>query len=83
MSASDTPYVIWSNEHRAWWRADSQGYTVSLASAGRYSRTEAISIASGSRDGWGPNRVPDEIALPAADAYEMLERATAKTEGTN
>lgn len=83
MSASDTPYVIWSNEHRAWWRANSQGYTTVLAAAGRYSRTEAISIASGSRDGWGPNRVPDEIALPAADAEEMLALSTTKTEGTN
>ena len=69
-------YVIWSNEHRTWWRANSQGYTIDLAAAGRYTRAEAISIASGSRDGWGPRRVPDEIALPLADAEEMLAKAT-------
>ena len=35
-------YLIWSNEHRAWWRPNSRGYTLQLEKAGRYSRDEAL-----------------------------------------
>jgi len=35
-------YLIWSNEHRAWWRPNSQGYTTHLEKAGRYTRQDAI-----------------------------------------
>jgi hypothetical protein len=29
-------FLIWSNEHRMWWRADERGYTDSIEEAGRY-----------------------------------------------
>ena len=29
-------YLIWSNEHRAWWRPNAKGYTVHIKTAGRY-----------------------------------------------
>ncbi len=29
-------FLIWSNEHRMWWRADERGYTDSIDEAGRY-----------------------------------------------
>jgi hypothetical protein len=35
-------YLIWSNEHRAWWRHNARGYTISLRNAGRYSRETAL-----------------------------------------
>lgn len=35
-------YVIWSHEHRAWWRPDHLGYTTELREAGRYAGTEAM-----------------------------------------
>jgi hypothetical protein len=35
-------YLIWSNEHRSWWRGGRTGYTRQLKSAGVYSREEAI-----------------------------------------
>ncbi len=35
-------YLIWSNEHRAWWRPNTRGYTLQLEKAGRYSRDEAL-----------------------------------------
>lgn len=60
-------YLIWSNEHQAWWRPNSSGYTTFVEAAGRYPRAEAISIASGARDGWTEGEAPSEIAVSEAD----------------
>lgn len=66
-------YVVWSNEHRAWWGPNRCGYTLSIAKAGRYSREEALSIARG-RDGWRLGHSnPDEIAMREEDALAMSE----------
>lgn len=35
-------YLIWSNEHAAWWRPNASGYTAYIEDAGRYSREKAI-----------------------------------------
>jgi hypothetical protein len=37
-------WVIWSEEHAAWWGRARWGYTESLAAAGRYSQEEAQAI---------------------------------------
>lgn len=37
-------YLVWSNEHRAWWRSNLLGYSTGFAEAGRYSRQEALDI---------------------------------------
>jgi len=37
-------FLIYSNQHAAWWRADSNGYTHVIEEAGRYSRAEAEAI---------------------------------------
>lgn len=63
-------YLIWSNEHRAWWRAKSRGYTMMLQSAGRYSREEAISICANARDGWNSKSIPSEIPVRLDDVIE-------------
>lgn len=39
-------YLIWSEEHGAWWRPNSCGYTKSLKEAGQYSYDGAFKIAS-------------------------------------
>jgi hypothetical protein len=55
-------WVIWSEEHGAWWRVGRAGYTRSLVSAGRYSETEAKAIeAAGNR--YLPSGY-NEVALP-------------------
>lgn len=64
-------YLIWSNEHRAWWAPNCCGYTTDVVRAGRYERAEAISIAGTARGGWERGKNPDEIALPEADAMEQ------------
>ncbi len=52
-------YLIWSNEHRAWWRPNRLGYTEFHERAGRYTRDEAIA----------ESRVRDQI--PCAPLPEL------------
>lgn len=61
-------YVVWSNEHRCWWRADCRGYANSLADAGRYSREDALAICIGARGGRRFNSNPAEVPILLADA---------------
>jgi transposase InsO family protein len=37
-------YLIWSNEHQAWWGPGRCGYVRSMLAAGKYTRAEAIDI---------------------------------------
>lgn len=67
-------YLIWSNEHRAWWRPNSRGYTTSVIRAGRYEREEAISICALARDGWDGGEPPSEVPVLEADVTECIER---------
>lgn len=61
-------YLVWSNEHRAWWRPNSAGYTRDVRRAGRYTRQEAIDISGTARNGWtDPAKLPDEIAVNMND----------------
>lgn len=69
-------YLIWSNEHRAWWRPGRQGYTTSIHEAGSYTRENALEICKGanynhffdSRYAYAPN----EIMVARDDALQSL-----------
>jgi hypothetical protein len=37
-------FLVWSNQHGMWWRADHRGYTQHIEEAGRYTRAEADAI---------------------------------------
>jgi hypothetical protein len=51
-SAPDPLFLVWSEEHGAWWKPGSSGYTRSVLEAGRYSFKEAIQIVGdANRDG--------------------------------
>ncbi len=39
------PYLIWSEEHGAWWMPASRGYTMSMRKAGHYPLERAMEIA--------------------------------------
>lgn len=67
-------YLVWSNEHRAWWGADQRGYTRVIERAGRYARDEAYAIAAKRGGGWQAESIPYEIALPEADAIAQWQR---------
>ena len=62
-------YVIWSEEHGAWWRFGSAGYTHSLEQAGRYTKGQADLIVADANlvihpeTGFYPERTFNEIAI--------------------
>jgi hypothetical protein len=72
MAMASGEYLIWSNEHGAWWRSGSQGYTTSLQQAGRYSREDAIVKCCGHGRGKDKGGAPYEIPVRAAD-MELVE----------
>lgn len=71
------PFLIWSNEHSAWWNPGRAGYTTHLALAGRYSHAEALAISVDARGGWRPGSPPPEIPVAEADAVACEERWSA------
>lgn len=42
-------YLIWSGEHRQWWKPNSMGYTSEVHEAGWYSEYDAYKIEEQSR----------------------------------
>lgn len=42
----DDLYLLWSNEHCAWWRGNRHGYSRGLDGAGRFTREEALQICA-------------------------------------
>ncbi len=83
------PWLVWSHEHSAFWRANHCGYTVHIEKAGRYTRGEAELICKDANYGKGRTRIepldcdepPNEICFPAPEAVDQLneEIASLKT----
>lgn len=44
MDSTGQNWLIWSNEHKAWWAPREHGYCRTRAEAGRYSYERAIEI---------------------------------------
>lgn len=44
-------WLIWSNEHKQWWRSNSHGYCSFKKDAGRYTYKEACEIVAGANGG--------------------------------
>lgn len=49
-------YLVWSVEHRAWWRPSRHGYTPRLSEAGRFSRHDAVAICANAIPGQAARR---------------------------
>lgn len=62
------PYLVWSNEHHAWWGPNKSGYFYRIASAGRYTREDAVAISRGARGGRAFNENPSEVPIALTDA---------------
>lgn len=67
-------YLVWSNEHRAWWAPGECGYTIELDRAGRYTRERAIAICRRAMGGWRPGTPFNELAIKERDAIEGSRR---------
>ena len=68
-----SPYLIWSHEHSAWWGPNSRGYTTRTDHAGRYTRSEALTICASARDGWDDQGRPSEVPVREIDMAECLK----------
>ena len=69
-------YLIWSNEHRAWWKPHSGGYTTDIRKAGVYSREKMLDICDRATLDWSqaPNEVPVDFERLPPGAIAMLAK---------
>jgi len=56
------PWLIWSNEHKAWWKPHVNGYTPFRSEAGTYSYKEALQIVAQANIACGD--IPNETIVP-------------------
>jgi hypothetical protein len=68
-----TDYLIWSNEHRRWWRPGEMGYTTVTHLAGRYTKEGADRICEKANEHLPAGATPNEVAVLAPDAVWALE----------
>jgi len=72
-------WLIWSNEHKAFWGVAHRGYTNVLDHAGRYNFLEALAICqranipSGNSGYPQQDRIPDEIMCPSPEMIKELK----------
>jgi len=63
--AAEGVWLVWSEEHGAWWGAGKTGYTRSIVDAGRYSEAEAKGIEDNAnrhlRQGFNEVALPDPV----------------------
>ncbi len=68
-------YVIWSNEHAAWWGPDQVGYTPWVEEAGRYDLpTARVIVAKSALDGIKdrPSRLPSRYTTVATARTHLM-----------
>lgn len=63
MNAENTEWLIWSNEHNAWWSPASMGYSTLIQEAGKYSFEEAVKIVRHANKYCNPDK-PNETMVP-------------------
>ena len=66
----DDAYLIWSNEHNAWWGPDRCGYRQSIEQAGRYSLPEALRCCDLRSKVTG--HLPSEVVQPSPELLTLL-----------
>lgn len=74
----EAPWIVWSNEHRAFWAPNRHGYTGRIEKAGRYSKADAEAICKGAN--YRANSTiyegtPPEICMHAPEALTASEAA--------
>lgn len=70
----DNIWLVWSNEHMAWWRPSSAGYTSDIEQAGHYRLEEAIRCSNSRSPGRHPSEIPVRLDV-ALKIRSMSARA--------
>ncbi|MCR4297541.1 MAG: hypothetical protein NUV75_02125 [Gallionella sp.] len=65
-------WLIWSNEHNAWWGPGCCGYPSDIASAGRYTLEQAINICT--QRSWMLGHVPPETMVPESALPQIFAK---------
>ena len=65
-------WLIWSNEHGAWWRPAGCGYIRVIEEAGRYSRSEAQEICDGANRYLPKGTKPNEVMVLSPEGVSAL-----------
>jgi hypothetical protein len=78
-SLSASTWLVWSNEHCAWWGPNRRNYYMSIESAGRYSLEEAMRICRFRSQ--EPNANPTELIQPSPEWIEARKIAITKAAG--
>jgi len=68
-------YLVWSNEHRAWWQAGGYGYSFGLNQAGRFTRDQALAICRKAIPTAAHLGAIAEIPVRLSDVNEFLDKA--------
>lgn len=66
-------WLVWSNEHKAWWGPSSSGYRLKVEQAGRYTWAEALRCCE-SRT-YSGEKMPPEVPVPSPELEAMLSAA--------
>jgi hypothetical protein len=69
----DKKYLIWSNEHGAWWSLNRRGYTRTTAEAGRYNKEDALEICKDAAIATPEHSVKPEVMFLAPENIEEEE----------
>lgn len=67
----DERWLVWSNEHRAWWGWSKSGYVQERSAAGRYSYEEALAIVESANKYRPDAEAPNEAMV--LDEYERQQ----------
>lgn len=65
-------WLIWSNEHRGWWRFCKAGYTNDIEEAGRYTFDEADGICIDANNFLKDGEIPNEIMSPSPELMDQI-----------
>jgi len=66
-TTENTLWLIWSNEHRGWWKPRSSGYTNDRDDAGVYTYEEALEIVEGANKYLDRKKPPYEAMVKCKD----------------
>lgn len=73
--AHDKTYLIYSHEHGAWWKPEWDGYTDTVAEAGRYTFEQAAVIVLPTIPSGIEVAVPESVAVARGTAAVYKESA--------